>query len=94
MLIMSKKKHKKLDNIKKITILQEIVQNNSLKKRNMIKKISKTDKIIIFTALISLLFSEYMWFTGEKESAFFVGLWVPTFLGFGIYLKLIKNEIK
>ena len=60
----------------------------------MLKKITKTDKIILCTALISLIFSEYMWFTGESQSALFVGLWVPTFLAFGIYFKLIKNELK
>jgi hypothetical protein len=29
---------------------------------------------------------------GEKEAAIFVGLWVPSILGFGIYLKLINGK--
>lgn len=57
----------------------------------MLNKFTKTDKILIFTALISLIFSEYLWFTGEKNTALFVGLWVPTILCFGIYFKLIKK---
>ena len=57
----------------------------------MSKKFTKTDIILIFTALISLIFSEYLWFTGEKDGALFVGLWVPTILCFGIYSRLIKN---
>ena len=57
----------------------------------MLKKLPKTDRILIFTALISLVFSEYLWFTGENDAALFVGLWVPTILCFGIYFKLIKK---
>ena len=57
----------------------------------MFQKFTKTDRILIFTALISLIFSEYLWFTGEKDAALFVGLWVPTILCFGIYFKLIKK---
>lgn len=57
----------------------------------MLKKFTKTDKILLFTALISLIVSESLWFTGEKNSALFIGLWVPTILCFGIYFKLIKK---
>jgi len=57
----------------------------------MFQKFTKTDRILIFTALISLIFSEYLWFTREKDAALFVGLWVPTILCFGIYFKLIKK---
>jgi hypothetical protein len=32
-----------------------------------------------------------MWFQGEKDGALFVGLWVPSILGFAIYLKLIRT---
>jgi hypothetical protein len=55
------------------------------------KKITRTDRILIFAALISLIFSEYLWFTGDQKSALFVGLWVPTILSFGIYFKLIQK---
>jgi hypothetical protein len=33
-----------------------------------------------------------MWFTGNKEQALFVGLWVPSILCFGIFLKLTNKE--
>ena len=59
---------------------------------NMISKLSKTDKILLVLALGTLIFSELMWFNGEKEGALFVGLWVPSILGFAIFLKLIKEK--
>jgi len=43
-------------------------------------------------AFSSLLFSEVLFFTGDKEGAQFVGLWVPTILAFGIYFRLIKKS--
>ena len=56
----------------------------------MLKKIGKTDRILLVLALGTLIFSEIMWFQGEKDGAVFVGLWVPSILGFAIYLKLIR----
>jgi len=58
----------------------------------MFKKLSKTDVIMLLLAFSSLIFSEIMWFLEEKQGALFVGLWVPSILGFAIYLKLLKNE--
>ena len=49
---------------------------------------------MLFLAFSCLIFSEVMWFRGEKEGALFIGLWVPSILGFAIYLKLIKIENK
>jgi hypothetical protein len=60
----------------------------------MLKKLSKVDIIMLFLSLLSLIFSETMWFQGDKEGALFVGLWVPSILGFAIYLKLLKIEKK
>lgn len=57
----------------------------------MLKNISKTDKILLILALGTLIFSELMWFRGEKDGALFVGLWVPSILGLAIYLKLLRN---
>jgi len=51
--------------------------------------------LLFAAALLSLLFSEIVYFQGHKLEAIFVGIWVPSILGFGIYLKLIgraKNE--
>ena len=60
----------------------------------MLKNISAVDIIMMLLALISLIFSELMWFRGEQEGAIFVGLWVPSILGFAIYLKLLKIQKK
>ncbi len=57
----------------------------------MLKKFTKTDTILIFAALLSLLFSEYLWFTNAKDEDLFIRLWVPTNLCFGIYFKLLKK---
>jgi hypothetical protein len=58
----------------------------------MLDKFSKTDKILLLLALGTLVLSELMWFQGEREGALFVGLWVPSILGFAIFLKLIKGN--
>jgi hypothetical protein len=58
----------------------------------MFKKFTITDKLLILSAILSLVFAEISWFKGEKEAAIFVGLWVPSILGFGIYLKLINSK--
>ena len=65
------------------------------KNSTMFKKFSLTDKLLFVAAFLSLLFAEIIFFQGHKLNAIFVGLWVPSILGFGIYLKLIardKNE--
>ncbi len=56
------------------------------------KKIDIFDILILIAAFSSLAYSELCWFKGEKEAALFVGLWVPSILGFGIYLKLTKQK--
>lgn len=56
----------------------------------MFNKFTTADKLLFIAALISLVFAEALWFTGNTQHALFVGLWVPTILGFGIYLKLLK----
>ncbi len=55
----------------------------------MFTKFSLTDKLLFVAAFLSLIFSEIVYFQGQKMEAIFVGLWVPSILGFGIYLKLI-----
>jgi hypothetical protein len=56
----------------------------------MFKKFTVTDKLLFTAAFLSLIFSEFLWFKGEKEAALFIGLWVPSILGFGIYLKILN----
>ena len=58
----------------------------------MFKKFTIADVLLMAAAMLSLFFSEILWFKGEKESAIFIGLWVPSILGFGVYLKIINNS--
>ncbi len=57
----------------------------------MLKKFTITDKLLFISALLSLVFSEVLYFQGEAQAAIFIGIWVPSILAFGIYLKLINN---
>lgn len=58
----------------------------------MFKKFTTADKLLFIAALLSLIFSEVLYFYGEKADATFIGLWVPSILAFGIYLKLINKN--
>ena len=58
----------------------------------MFKKFTLTDKLLFIAALLSLVYSEVLYFTGDKEDANFIGIWVPSILAFGIYLNLIKSK--
>jgi hypothetical protein len=58
----------------------------------MLKKFTLTDKLLFASALMSLIFSEVLYFQGEKQDGIFIGLWVPSIIAFGIYLKLILNS--
>jgi hypothetical protein len=58
----------------------------------MFKKFTLSDKLLFIAALLSLVFSEFLYFQGHKEDGIFIGLWVPSILAFGIYLKLITRS--
>jgi hypothetical protein len=69
----------------------EAIQN--LKNNNiMFRKFTTTDKLLFIAAFLSLIFSEILYFNGETSAAIFVGVWVPSILAFGIYLKLLNNN--
>ena len=55
-------------------------------------KLSKSNLIILSTAIISLVASEYLYFNGNVEQAMFVGQWVPSILCAGVYLNILKNK--
>jgi len=55
----------------------------------MFKKFTSGDILLLVAALLSLVFSEIMWFTGNKEHALFVGLWVPSSPKGYIFLRLL-----
>jgi hypothetical protein len=58
----------------------------------MFKNFTYADKLLFIAALLSLIYSEVLFFKGEKQDATFIGIWVPSILAFGIYLKLIKSK--
>jgi hypothetical protein len=61
----------------------------------MFSKFTLTDKLLFVSAFLSLIFSEILYFNGEAIAGIFIGIWVPSILAFGIYLKLInmnKND--
>lgn len=58
----------------------------------MFKKFTLTDILMLSAAFLSLIFSEILWFSGEKEAGIFIGIWVPSILGFAILLKLINKD--
>lgn len=58
----------------------------------MLSKFNFTDKLLFVAAFLSLIFSEITFFSGHKVEAIFVGLWVPSILGFGVYLKVIGTS--
>jgi len=58
----------------------------------MFKKFTISDKLLFLAAILALIYSEVLYFNGEKADATFIGLWVPSILAFGIYMKLINNS--
>jgi len=58
----------------------------------MLNKFTNADKFLFLAAFLSLIFSEALYFRGEATAAIFIGIWVPSILAFGIYLKLINNN--
>ncbi len=58
----------------------------------MLKKFTIGDVVMLTAAFASLIFAEIAFFKGETYTGLFVGLWVPSILGFAIYLKLIFKE--
>ena len=49
----------------------------------------KSDYCIVLAAFISFLFSVYLWFNGQQQEGLYVGIWVPSILAAGAYIKQI-----
>jgi len=58
----------------------------------MLKKFTLADKLLFVSAFLSLIYSEILFFNGNANQAIFMGLWVPSILSFGIYLKLLNKN--
>jgi len=46
-----------------------------------------SDYLLGAAAFISFLLSVGLWFSGQKDAGVFVGIWVPSILSFGTYIK-------
>ncbi|MCJ7468157.1 MAG: hypothetical protein MUO53_15875 [Maribacter sp.] len=57
-----------------------------------IMKTSMFEKVILGSAFFSMVFSIILWLLFADISSLFVGLWVPSILGLGIFLKLKGAE--
>ena len=46
----------------------------------------------VILAFVSFLLSVSLWFNGQKDEGMFVGIWVPSILGFGIYFSIVNSH--
>ena len=51
----------------------------------------RSDYLILVAAFISFLFSVYLWFNAQQEEGLYVGLWVPSILAAGAYIKQMSK---
>lgn len=51
----------------------------------------KSDYLILTAAFVSFLFSVYLWFEGQQEEGLYVGIWVPSILAAGGYIKQMSK---
>jgi len=60
----------------------------------MNKLFKPSDYFILFATVVSMAISIGFWFSGYKDEGVYIGIWVPSILGFGNYVKnlLIQNK--
>ena len=46
----------------------------------------------VILAFLSFLYSVSLWFTGNKLEGIFVGIWVPSILGFSVAIRQIRRD--
>jgi hypothetical protein len=46
----------------------------------------------VILAFVSFLYSVTLWFTGHKLEGIFVGIWVPSILGFATNIRQRRND--
>ena len=52
-------------------------------------KFTEFDKVILVAAFLSMAFSIFLWVLDANNlTAVFVGLWVPSIIGLGIFIKM------
>ena len=55
---------------------------------------SKSDYLLLGAAFVSFVLSVGLWFSGQRDEGLYVGIWVPSILAAGAYIKLIINNKK
>jgi|TARA_Y100000996_G_C22326235_1_gene562515 hypothetical protein len=55
---------------------------------------SRSDYLLLGAAFFSFCFSVGLWFNGFQDEGLYVGIWVPSILAAGAYIKLILNQKK
>jgi len=55
------------------------------------KNFKSSDYLFILAALFSMFLSIYLWFNDQKDAGLFVGIWVPSILGFASYFKIVMR---
>jgi len=58
--------------------------------KGFIKQVGTANVVLLIVVISIIIVSEYVYISGNKLDAIFVGLWAPTILGFMIYLKKSK----
>lgn len=53
----------------------------------MFGNFKKSTVLLLAATFISFLLSVALWFNGFKDEGLYVGLWVPSILAFGSFLK-------
>ena len=60
---------------------------NSNDKNNIKIKQVRTAKALIFTAaFLSMMFSIFLYYSGDTQNGIFVGIWVPSILSAGVLM--------
>jgi len=54
----------------------------------------RADIFFLISAIIAFAFANYLWFSGDIKSGFFVGLWVPSNLILVVYFKKLSTRSK
>lgn len=64
-----------------------------LTQKQLYKKMKFLEKYYpVILAFLSFLLSVYLWFIGQKDEGMFVGIWVPSILALGIFIRVVKND--
>ena len=52
----------------------------------------KRNYLILAAAFMAFVLSIYLYFTGQTQEGIFTGIWVPSIVGFGIFVNLIMKR--